>query len=351
MKIHRKALAFAALTALAGSVYAQDQMLLVADSSNDVVLAFDPFDGSLLDPQFIDLVPLDAGTPKGIAQVGQEIWISDQIRDRVDRFTLDGDYIDFIGGQVPDGGLDNVRGVCVIGDEVWVFNAGTNNGAPGDAIVRVDPTTATIIGNYPLVGSPWFALPYGDVNLVSYSDTSESRIDKFDDFGVFQGEFLGRLELNFIQQLGAKADGNVLVPAFSSQSASGRGPGVYELSPDGVILGVLPGTEGNGPRAAWELGNGNIMWTNGSGIHIIDTTAGISNLVWSGSGQFIALIGDAGEPCYADFDGSGSLDIFDFLAFQNAFDAGDLAADCDQDGSLTLFDFLCFQNAFDAGCE
>ena len=55
--------------------------------------------------------------------------------------------------------------------------------------------------------------------------------------------------------------------------------------------------------------------------------------------------------CYADFDMSGSLDIFDFLAFQNAFDSGDLAADCDEDGSLTLFDFLCFQNAFDAGCD
>ena len=55
--------------------------------------------------------------------------------------------------------------------------------------------------------------------------------------------------------------------------------------------------------------------------------------------------------CYADFDEDGDLTIFDFLAFQNAFDAGDLAADCDEDGSLTLFDFLCYQNAFDAGCE
>ena len=54
--------------------------------------------------------------------------------------------------------------------------------------------------------------------------------------------------------------------------------------------------------------------------------------------------------CYPDFDGDGMLTIFDFLAFQNAFDAGDDAADCDSDGSLTLFDFLCFQNAFDAGC-
>ena len=55
--------------------------------------------------------------------------------------------------------------------------------------------------------------------------------------------------------------------------------------------------------------------------------------------------------CYADFDMSGSLDLFDFLAFQNAFDAGDLAADFDGDGSLTIFDFLAFQNEFDAGCE
>ena len=54
--------------------------------------------------------------------------------------------------------------------------------------------------------------------------------------------------------------------------------------------------------------------------------------------------------CAADFDGDGELTLFDFLAFQNAFDAGDASADFDGDGSLTLFDFLAFQNAFDAGC-
>jgi hypothetical protein len=59
---------------------------------------------------------------------------------------------------------------------------------------------------------------------------------------------------------------------------------------------------------------------------------------------------DAVGGCRADFDGDGDLTLFDFLAFQNAFDAGDLAADFDGDGVLTLFDFLAFQNAFDAGC-
>jgi len=58
----------------------------------------------------------------------------------------------------------------------------------------------------------------------------------------------------------------------------------------------------------------------------------------------------ATDECPADIDADGELTLFDFLAFQNLFDAGDLAADFDGDGELTLFDFLEFQNQFDAGC-
>jgi hypothetical protein len=59
---------------------------------------------------------------------------------------------------------------------------------------------------------------------------------------------------------------------------------------------------------------------------------------------------DLSGGCAADLDGDGELTIFDFLAFQNAFDAGDPVADFDGDGDFTIFDFLAFQNAFDAGC-
>ncbi len=55
--------------------------------------------------------------------------------------------------------------------------------------------------------------------------------------------------------------------------------------------------------------------------------------------------------CEADFDGDGALTIFDFLAFQNAFDRGLRSADFNGDGQLNLFDFLAFQNAFDRGCR
>ena len=61
--------------------------------------------------------------------------------------------------------------------------------------------------------------------------------------------------------------------------------------------------------------------------------------------------------CQADCDqstGSGVLDIFDFLCFQDAFVGADpYACDCDTStgvGVCDIFDFLCFQSAFVAGC-
>ncbi|MFG0285815.1 MAG: GC-type dockerin domain-anchored protein [Phycisphaerales bacterium JB039] len=58
----------------------------------------------------------------------------------------------------------------------------------------------------------------------------------------------------------------------------------------------------------------------------------------------------AAAACEADLDADGTLTVFDFLAFQNAFAAGDLLADFDLDLELTIFDFLAFQNAFAGGC-
>ncbi len=49
----------------------------------------------------------------------------------------------------------------------------------------------------------------------------------------------------------------------------------------------------------------------------------------------------------ADLDSDGALTVFDFLAFQNFFDAGNMRADFDFSETLDIFDFLAFQNAFD----
>jgi hypothetical protein len=99
------------------------------------------------------------------------------------------------------------------------------------------------------------------------------------------------------------------------------------------------------------LANGNwLIWdgvvADGGAIQL-DLQAGPGTL-----GILNAMrISMTGGGCRVDLDGDGVLTLFDFLAFQNAFDAGDLIADFDGDGVLTLFDFLAFQNEFDAGCE
>jgi hypothetical protein len=63
-------------------------------------------------------------------------------------------------------------------------------------------------------------------------------------------------------------------------------------------------------------------------------------------------------PCYADCDtssGTGTLDVFDFLCFQDKFALGNrYACDCDTTtgyGVCDMLDFLCFHDAFVAGCQ
>ncbi|UYV12521.1 MAG: hypothetical protein NCW75_14645 [Phycisphaera sp.] len=89
--------------------------------------------------------------------------------------------------------------------------------------------------------------------------------------------------------------------------------------------------------------------TDGFRVRFLATDNPNNSVTEAGVDAF-SIIVDGGSSCRADFDGDGDLTIFDFLAFQNAFDAGDLAADFDGDGALNIFDFLAFQNEFAAGC-
>ncbi len=109
--------------------------------------------------------------------------------------------------------------------------------------------------------------------------------------------------------------------------------------------GSLPGTDtvvwqrGQGLRVAVLFNHRDRTFAHAWGV---DVAAEIDRMV---------LAGEVAEPpCPADMDADGSLTIFDFLAFQNRFDAGSMEADFDGDGALTIFDFLGFQNEFDLGC-
>jgi hypothetical protein len=71
-----------------------------------------------------------------------------------------------------------------------------------------------------------------------------------------------------------------------------------------------------------------------------------ANGVWLGYDIPELVVGG----CYPDCDGSGALDIDDFICFQTFFAIGDPYADCDGSGALDIDDFICFQTFFAIGC-
>jgi hypothetical protein len=132
--------------------------------------------------------------------------------------------------------------------------------------------------------------------------------------------FIDGVEMNGI----ARSDGTTWFPL---------GPGIDHSAPwfDAQVWALLPVRS---PRF------GATLFIGGS----FDTAGGALS-------PGVAAYGCPGPlDCYPDLDGSGTLDLFDFLAFVNLFNTADPAADCDADAQFTLFDFLCFVNAFNGGC-
>ena len=55
-------------------------------------------------------------------------------------------------------------------------------------------------------------------------------------------------------------------------------------------------------------------------------------------------------PCIGDFNGDGTVNTLDVLAFLNAWAVGDPSADINGDGYINTLDVLAFLNAWAAGC-
>jgi hypothetical protein len=76
------------------------------------------------------------------------------------------------------------------------------------------------------------------------------------------------------------------------------------------------------------------------------------------AGEFASAGGQAspgfgawlGCVCRSDFDGNGSVDTRDVLAFLNAWTAGEPSGDFNGDGTLDTRDVLAFLNAWAFGC-
>jgi len=152
---------------------------------------------------------------------------------------------------------------------------------------------------------------------------------------------------------------------FGAPDKDDQGRSVRVMPDGGFVLAGYASSFGDN----WDMyvvrtdGAGETMWTavdgGNSDDRAHDVAVGAESVVaagwaWSFGAGFgdvrLVAYSDPALGCGGDFNGDGSLDILDFVAFQNAFTGGDESADCDGDGALNILDFVCFQNLFQAGC-
>ncbi len=266
----RSILTLAVLGLVAVPASAQD-MLLIPESSNDSVQKFDPTTGAHLG----DAVPSDAtnlSTPIDCALNSSGILVSDQLEDGAVQYALDGTYI-----STPITGVDNTRGMAAQGGTLYM-TAGN-----ADAVPSFDLETGASLGDFIAAGAGGLDSPFDVLfrtNDVLVTSINSDEILSYDHAGVPLGVFASGIL--FGEQMCGAANGNVLVADFSRNE-------IVELDPTGIEVGAYAVS---GPRGCYELPNGNVLTSNGAGVHEVARPGGgiVDTKLASVSARFIEHI-------------------------------------------------------------
>ncbi len=281
-------------------------ILLIPDSSGDRVMGFDPISGDLIDANFIPPHSDYLSTPIHIVMnaEGTGLLITDQLADLVQKFSFDGVYEGIFApiGGVNNNILDNIRGMYIRDDGHALVTVASGGNA--HAIAEFD-TDGNYLGNFidnnaGGMAGPWSIIYRPDFDDYLVSTSTSNAIHRFDSDGISLGYFVP--SLNFPEQLYETSEGNILAATFSTPS------GVYEYDSSGTQIGYYGVV--TGLRGVYELGNGNILVTNGSGVYEIDRNNTIVDTKITGvNARFISFVGPSigyGIPFEEDFE-DGSL--------------------------------------------
>jgi hypothetical protein len=317
---HRSLLICAA--AALGST-ASAQVLMIPDSSADKISLYSAVDGSLVNADFIldsGGVLYDFSTPKDAIQVGNEIWVFDQLSDQIIRFDTSGAHVATI---LPATGMvDNMRGGCFANNTIYVSNDGSANGATADSVTMFD-TAGTRLGAVSIAAqntSPFDVTEYNGELLVSeFTSTNEtSRYDYSVGYlGLFHASN-GSSGIDSAEQISVASNGDVLIAGFSSPI------GIYRYDSTGAQIAYYA-TGTSGCRGVYELQNGLILFTDGAGVKTYDPATAAIVTITAGSGfQYInelstcdGSVADTCEPsapdvtdgCTPDVDWTGTPDV------------------------------------------
>ena len=290
---------------------ASAQNLLIPNSNTRVIMEFSSVTGALLNPVAMDLAALTGGAARTPIEVLEapngELWVSDQTADTVFRLSSDGTT--FLG--TVSAPLDNCRGLCLSGAGVMIANSGTGGGAGGDTLVQMnaggDFVSATNIGDpYDVEPFTFNGVPGFLVSDILGEDLVFAQAADPTNQTVFHASN-GISGIDTPQQIHVSSTGRIFAASSSTPV------GVFEYDSAGaqvdyINVSAIAGL--GGVRGVFELEDGNILFTTGSGVHVYDSlTATIRTEISGVSGRMISRCSEMGCPftsyCVANSNSTG----------------------------------------------
>lgn len=280
--------ALAVLTGVTQTVSAQ--YFLIPDISGDHIMQVSRTDGSIINPNYIDddltSVNYDFRNPWDVIQVGGQIWVSDFTSDQLIRFDSFGNWIATISV-----GVDALRGMALASNgNIYVCNNGSQHQAPGNAVIAFNSSGVKLF--HFAVNAPADVLERNGELLVSNSLNHD--IERYSFTGTYLGAFhasTGVSAINIPGQLASIAAGKVLAAGTSGAFTQG----IYEYSSVGAQANFW--NIGAAPQGVAELDNGDILFADGTGLHIYVRSTGIVSDVLTGfAAQFINPFGPPPPP-------------------------------------------------------
>ena len=255
--------------------------LMVMESTNDALMTFNADDGSLINAAYFPGGDSNLSTPiEAILTPNATVIISDQITDQIVEYDTTGTFIRILFGNDVTV-LDNCRGIGLTPGNtsvVGTIGGGTND----DAVPEFDLATGNYLGNFIAPNAALMNSPFDIIFRTSdclVSAITSNNIVRYDLSGTYIGDLV--TGIYFPEQICEASNGNILAAGFSSPS------GLYIYDPNGTQVNYFNAV--TGLRGVYQLGNGNYLVTNGSGVFVLDQNTGavISQPVSGVSARFI----------------------------------------------------------------
>lgn len=242
-------------------------VLLIPDSSADVVAMFDPFDGKylgdLINGSGVWSTPINAVQgPNG------NIFLSDQVTDTVYEYDVNGLLVQIWGDSTD--GLNNIRGIDFAPNGDLYVSSATE--------VSVFTAPHTRVADY-VTGSSFFDVLFRKDGSTLLVDITTDYIDHYDPAGTFLGNVL---YVDFCEQVqdDTLLPGEYIEASFSEKS-------IKDFDMTGTVHQTTAlSTYG---RGTYRLGNGNLLASGSIGVQEIDPATGtvITQIMTGSSWRFI----------------------------------------------------------------